>query len=35
MGEFEDSPLYLDGDGDDAIEICVIFDEDKKKGHGN
>jgi hypothetical protein len=31
-----DSPLDLDGDGDDTIEMCLFFDEDgKKKGGGN
>jgi len=38
MDDFDDfdSPLDLDGDGDDAIEMCLFFDEDgKKKGGGN
>lgn len=36
MDDFEDydSPLDLDGDGDDAIEMCLFFDDDKKKGMG-
>ncbi len=35
MDDF-DSPLDLDGDGDDAVEMCLFFDEDgKKKGGGN
>ncbi len=35
MDDF-DSPLDLDGDGDDAIEMCLFFDEDgKKRGGGN
>jgi len=38
MDDFDelDSPLDLDGDGDDAIEMCLFFDEDsKKKGGGS
>ena len=31
MDDF-DSPMDLDGDGDDAIEMCLFFDDDKKKG---
>ena len=37
MDDFDDfdSPLDLDGDGDDAVEMCLFFDEDgKKKGTG-
>ena len=35
MDDF-DSPLDLDGDGDDAMEVCLFFDEEgKKKGGGN
>lgn len=35
MDDF-DSPLDLDGDGDDAVEMCLFFDDDhKKKGHGH
>lgn len=29
--EFDESPLdILDGDGDDAVEMCLFFDEDGK-----
>ncbi len=32
MDDF-DSPLDLDGDGDDTVEMCLFFDNDgKKKG---
>jgi hypothetical protein len=34
MDDF-DSHLDLDGDGDDAIEMCLFFDEDGKKKGGN
>ena len=34
MDDF-DSPLDLDGDGDDAVEMCLFFDEDGKKKGGN
>lgn len=30
MDDFNESPLDLDGDGDDAIEMCLFFDEDGK-----
>ena len=30
MEDFDDSPLDLDGDGDDAMEMCLFFDDDKK-----
>ena len=33
MDDF-DSPLDLDDDGDDAIEMCLLFAGDKKKGTG-
>jgi hypothetical protein len=33
MDDFE-NPLDLDGDGDDAIEMCLLFDEDGKKEGG-
>ena len=29
--EVEESPLDLDGDGDDAMEMCLFFDDDDKK----
>ena len=29
--DFDESPLDLDGDGDDAMEMCLFFDDDKKK----
>ncbi len=32
MDDF-DSPLDLDGDGDDAMEMCLFFDDDDKKKH--
>ncbi len=38
MDDFDDfdSPLDLDGDGDDAIEMYLFFDGDgKKKGSSN
>lgn len=38
MDDFNDfdSPLHLDGDGDDAVEMCLFFDEDgKRKGNSN
>ena len=31
MEDFDDSPLDLDGDGDDAMEMCLFFDDDDKK----
>ena len=31
MDNFEDNPLDLDGDGDDAMEMCLFFDDDAKK----
>lgn len=36
MEDFDDiddyeSPLDLDGDGDDAMEMCLFFDDDNKK----
>ena len=30
--DFDERPLDLDGDGDDAMEMCLFFDEDGKKG---
>lgn len=34
MDDFDDF-LDIDGDGDDAVEMCLFFDEDsKKKGNG-
>ena len=32
MEDFEESPLDLDGDGDDAMEMCLFLDDDDKKG---
>ena len=34
MEDFGESPLDLDGDGDDAIEMCMFFDEDGKSKQG-
>ena len=35
MDDF-DSPLDFDGDGDDAVEMSLFFDENgKKKSHGS
>lgn len=34
MEDFDESPLDLDGDGDDAIEMCLFFDEDEKSKKG-
>lgn len=36
MDDFEDfdSPLDLDGDGDDAMEMCLFFDDEKQSGQG-
>lgn len=32
MEDFDESPLdILDGDGDDAMEMCLFFDDDGKK----
>ena len=31
MDDFDESPLDLDGDGDDAMEMCLFFDDDDKK----
>ena len=31
MEDFDESPLDLDGDGDDAMEMCLFFDDDDKK----
>ena len=31
MDNFDDNPLDLDGDGDDAMEMCLFFDDDAKK----
>ena len=31
MEDFNESPLDLDGDGDDAMEMCLFFDDDDKK----
>ncbi len=30
--DFDESPLDLNGDGDDAMEMCLFFDEDGKQG---
>ncbi|MDA3832866.1 MAG: hypothetical protein PF495_05670 [Spirochaetales bacterium] len=34
MDGFDDNSLDLDGDGDDAIEMCLFFDEDGKNKQG-
>lgn len=36
MDDFEDfdNPLDLDGDGDDAMEMCLFFDDEDKGGQG-
>ncbi len=36
MDDFNDfdNSLDLDGDGDDAIEMCLFFNEDEKGGRG-
>ena len=34
MEDFDDSPLDLDGDGDDAMEMCLFFDDDDKSKKG-
>ena len=34
MDDFDESPLDLDGDGDDAMEMCLFFDDDKKSKKG-
>jgi hypothetical protein len=36
MDDFDDfdSRLDLDGDGDDAMEMCLFFDEDGNGGQG-
>jgi len=34
MKDFDKSPLDLDGDGDDAVEMCLFFDEDEKNKQG-
>ncbi len=31
MDDYNESPLDLDGDGDDAMEMCLFFDDDDKK----
>ncbi len=31
MEDFDENPLDLDGDGDDAMEMCLFFDDDDKK----
>ena len=31
MDDFDESQLDLDGDGDDAMEMCLFFDKDGKK----
>ncbi len=31
MEDLEENPLDLDGDGDDAMEMCLFFDDDDKK----
>ena len=32
MEDFDENPLdILDGDGDDAVEMCLFFDDDDKK----
>ena len=31
MEDFDESPLDLDGDGDDAMEMCLFFDDDDKE----
>lgn len=35
MEDFDESPLDLDGDGDDAMEMCLFFDDDGKSKKGN
>ncbi len=32
---FDEHPLDLDGDGDDAMEMCLFFDDDDKKNKGS
>ena len=32
--DFDNNPLDLDGDGDDAMEMCLFFDEDGKSKKG-
>ncbi|MBW1792104.1 MAG: hypothetical protein JRJ14_07570 [Deltaproteobacteria bacterium] len=32
---FDENPLDLDGDGDDAMEMCLFFDDDDKKNKGS
>ncbi len=34
MEDFDENPLDLDGDGDDAMEMCLFFDDDKKSKKG-
>ena len=36
MNDFDENPLdLLDGDGDDAVEMSILFDEDNKGKGGN
>ena len=35
MDDFDESPLDLDGDGDDAMEMCLLFNDDDKKNKGS